>query len=163
MRKTFNQHFRQGCIVGMGIPGISLAASFFALGALFKNTGLNATQSFLSTLISFALPGQVVMAETLIVQGTFLNIFLSVYLTNARLYPMTINLIPVIREQNRPRWHYYVVAHFIAVTSWVHMLNNYKTIEKENRFSFFFGLSATLWIMSTHYNSNWFLYCWSYQ
>ncbi len=49
MNKTFNQHFRQGCIVGMGIPGISLAASFFALGALFKNTGLDATQSFLST------------------------------------------------------------------------------------------------------------------
>ena len=149
MNKTFNQHFRQGCFVGMGIPGISLAASFFALGALFKNTGLDATQSFLSTLISFALPGQVVMAETLIVHGTFLNIFLSVYLTNARLYPMTINLIPVIREQNRPRWHYYIVAHFIAVTSWVHMLNNYKTIKKENRFSFFLGLSATLWIMST--------------
>jgi predicted branched-subunit amino acid permease len=149
MNKTFNQHFRQGCIVGMGIPGISLAASFFALGALFKNTGLNVTQSFLSTLISFALPGQVVMAETLIVQGTFLNIFLSVYLTNARLYPMTINLIPVIKEQNRPKWHYYIVAHFIAVTSWVYMLNNYKTVEKENRFSFFLGLSATLWIMST--------------
>jgi predicted branched-subunit amino acid permease len=146
---TFNQHFKQGCIAGAGIPGISLAASFFALGALFKNAGLNATQSFLSTLISFALPGQVVMAETVIVHGTFLNIFLSVYLTNARLYPMTINLIPVIREQARPKWHYYLISHLIAVTSWVHMLNNYKTIDKGNRFSFFLGLSATLWILST--------------
>jgi len=149
MSMTFNQHFKQGCIAGAGIPGISLAASFFALGALFKNAGLNATQSFLSTLISFALPGQVVMAETVIVHGTFLNIFLSVYLTNARLYPMTINLIPVIREQGRPKWHYYLISHLIAVTSWVHMLNNYKTIDKGNRFSFFLGLSATLWILST--------------
>ena len=29
------------------------------------------------------------------------------------------------------------------------MLNNYKTIDKGNRFSFFLGLSATLWILST--------------
>ena len=98
MKLTFNQHFKQGCIAGAGIPGISLSASFFALGALFKNAGLDVTQSFLSTLINFALPGQMVMAETVIVHGTFLNIFLSVYLTNARLYPMTINLIPVISQ-----------------------------------------------------------------
>jgi predicted branched-subunit amino acid permease len=148
MSITFNQHFKKGCIAGAGIPGISLSASFFALGALFKNAGLNATQSFLSTLLNFALPGQVVMAETIIVHGTLLNIFLSVYLTNARLYPMTLNLVPVITEQKRPKWHYYLVAHFIAVTSWVHMLNNYKTINKKNRFNFFLGLSSTLWFMS---------------
>ena len=29
------------------------------------------------------------------------------------------------------------------------MLNNYKTVEKENRFSFFLGLGSTLWILST--------------
>jgi predicted branched-subunit amino acid permease len=148
MNITFNQYFKKGCFAGAGIPGISLSASFFALGALFKNAGLNATQSFLSTLLNFALPGQVVMAETIIVHGTLLNIFLSVYLTNARLYPMTLNLVPVIAEHKRPKWHYYLVAHFIAVTSWVHMLNNYKTINKKNRFNFFLGLSATLWFMS---------------
>ncbi len=31
---------------------------------------------FLSTLIGFALPGQLVMAETLIVNGTLLNILI---------------------------------------------------------------------------------------
>ena len=149
MNQTFNQHYRQGCIVGMGIPGISLAASFFALGALFKNSGLNAMQSFLSTLIGFALPGQLVMAETLIVNGTLLNILIAVFLTNARLYPMTVNLVPVIRQNNRPRWHYYFLAHFIAVTSWVYMLSNYNKINKENRFSFFLGLGVTLWVLST--------------
>ena len=111
---------------------------FFALGALFKNSGLNAMQSFLSTLIGFALPGQLVMAETLIVNGTLLNILIAVFLINARLYPMTVNLVPVIRQKNRPRWHYYFLAHFIAVTSWVYMLSNYNKINKENRFSFFF-------------------------
>ncbi|MSP05969.1 MAG: branched-chain amino acid ABC transporter permease [Candidatus Fonsibacter sp.] len=149
MNKTFDNNFKNGCLTALGIPGISLAASFFALGALFKNTGLNATQSFLSTLIGFALPGQVVMAETLIVNGTLLNILIAVFLTNARLYPMTVNLVPVIRQKNRPRWHYYFLAHFIAVTSWVYMLSNYNKITKESRFSFFLGLGATLWILST--------------
>ena len=149
MNKTFDNHFKKGCRTALGIPGISLAASFFALGALFKNSGLNAMQSFLSTLIGFALPGQVVMAETLIVNGTLLNILIAVFLTNARLYPMTVNLVPVIRQNNRPRWHYYFLAHFIAVTSWVYMLSNYNKISKENRFSFFLGLGATLWVLST--------------
>jgi len=149
MNKTFDNHFKKGCRTALGIPGISLAASFFALGALFKNSGLNAMQSFLSTLIGFALPGQVVMAETLIVNGTLLNILIAVFLTNARLYPMTVNLVPVIRQKNRPRWHYYFLAHFIAVTSWVYMLSNYNKINKENRFSFFLGLGVTLWVLST--------------
>ena len=149
MNKTFDNHFKKGCRTALGIPGISLAASFFALGALFKNSGLNAMQSFLSTLIGFALPGQVVMAETLIVNGTLLNILIAVFLTNARLYPMTVNLVPVIRQKNRPRWHYYFLAHFIAVTSWVYMLSNYNKISKGNRFSFFLGLGATLWVLST--------------
>jgi len=149
MNKTFDNHFKKGCRTALGIPGISLAASFFALGALFKNSGLNAMQSFLSTLIGFALPGQLVMAETLIVNGTLLNILIAVFLTNARLYPMTVNLVPVIRQNNRPRWHYYFLAHFIAVTSWVYMLSNYNKINKENRFSFFLGLGATLWVLST--------------
>ena len=148
MNRTFDNHFKKGCRTAFGIPGISLAASFFALGALFKNSGLNAMQSFLSTLIGFALPGQVVMAETLIVNGTLLNILIAVFLTNARLYPMTVNLVPVIRQKNRPRWHYYFLAHFIAVTSWVYMLSNYNKISKENRFSFFLGLGATLWVLS---------------
>ena len=149
MIKTFDYNFKRGCLAGFGIPGISLAASFFALGALFKNTGLNVTQSFLSTLIGFALPGQVVMAETLIVNGSLLNILIAVFLTNARLYPMTVNLVPVIMQKNRPRWHYYFLAHFIAVTSWVYMLSNYNRITKENRFNFFLGLGSTLWILST--------------
>ena len=149
MNKTFDNHFKRGCRTALGIPGISLAASFFALGALFKNSGLNPMQSFLSTLIGFALPGQLVMAETLIVNGTLLNILIAVFLTNARLYPMTVNLVPVIRQNNRPRWHYYFLAHFIAVTSWVYMLSNYNKINKENRFSFFLGLGVTLWVLST--------------
>ena len=149
MSKTFDKNFKKGCFTALGIPGISLAASFFALGALFKNSGLNAFQSFLSTLIGFALPGQVVMAETLIVNGTLLNILIAVFLTNARLYPMTVNLVPVIRQKSRPRWHYYFLAHFIAVTSWVYMLSNYDKITKESRFSFFLGLGSTLWILST--------------
>ena len=149
MNKTFDNNFKNGCLTALGIPGISLAASFFALGALFKNSGMNVTQSFLSTLIGFALPGQVVMAETLIVNGTLLNILIAVFLTNARLYPMTVNLVPVIRQKNRPRWHYYFLAHFIAVTSWVYMLTNYEKITKESRFSFFLGLGSTLWILST--------------
>ena len=162
MNRTFDNNFKKGCLTALGIPGISLAMSFIALGALFKNSGLNATQSFLSTLIGFALPGQLVMAETLIVNGTLLNILIAVFLTNARLYPMTVNLVPVIRQKKRPRWHYYFLAHFIAVTSWVYMLSNYDKITKESRFSFFFR--TWFYALDFIYNlyCDWILCSWNY-
>jgi hypothetical protein len=37
MNNTFDNNFKKGCFAALGIPGISLAASFFALGALFNS------------------------------------------------------------------------------------------------------------------------------
>ena len=62
-----------------GVPVIGLGLSMFTFGAYLNASNFNLFQSFLSTFFAFALPGQFVMAETLISGGNLLNIFFAKY------------------------------------------------------------------------------------
>ena len=83
-------------IKGVGSPAIALGASFIAIGALLKNLGFSINESIFSTLFTYALPGSLVMAESMIVGASLINIFVAVWLVNARLYPMTVSLMPLV-------------------------------------------------------------------
>ncbi len=128
-------------------PAIALGASFIAIGALLKNLGFTIQESVLSTLLTYALPGSLVMAESLFIGASFLNIFLAVWLVNARLYPMTVSLMPLVMHKNQPRWKYYLSCHFVAVSSWLIMKNNYEKIEKEQRIDFWIGVGTSTWLI----------------
>jgi predicted branched-subunit amino acid permease len=120
----------------------------FAFGAFLHSAGFDIYQSFFSTFFTFALPGQFVMAETILAGGTLLNIFLAVLLTNSRLYPMTVNITPLIRNSNVPKWKQYLGAHFIAVTSWFNFFSVQKNIKEDEKFNYFVGLGGFLWANS---------------
>ena len=126
-------------------PAIALAASFIAIGALLKNIGFNIQQSFLSTFLTYALPGQLVMAESFFVGASLINIFISVWLVNARLYPMTVSLMPLLKEDSQPRWKYYLSCHFLAVSSWLIMKDRYEKIEQKHRIDFWIGIGTGTW------------------
>ena len=100
----------------------------FTFGAFLKSSGFSLFESFLSTFFAFALPGQFVMADMLLAGGNLLNIFLAVLLTNARLFPMTINIMPLIKQRKTAKWKYYFVCHLVAVTAWINMFASYKRI-----------------------------------
>jgi predicted branched-subunit amino acid permease len=143
-----SQSFKDGVKHAIGVPALGLGSSMFAFGAFLHSAGFDLYQSFLSTFFTFALPGQFVMAETILAGGTLLNIFLAVLLTNSRLYPMTVNITPVIRNSNIPKWKQYLGAHFIAVTSWFNFFAVEKSINQEDKFNYFFGLGGFLWANS---------------
>ena len=130
------------CIKGVDSPAIALAASFIAIGALFKNIGLNIQESIFSTFFTYALPGSLIMAESLIVGTSLLNIFLAVWLVNARLYPMTVSLFPLLAHKSQPRLKYYLACHFIAVSAWLIMKENYKFVERKYRLDYWIGVGA---------------------
>ena len=56
-------------------PAIALGASFIAIGALLKNLGFNIQESIFSTFLTYALPGSLVMAESMLIGATLVNIF----------------------------------------------------------------------------------------
>ena len=130
---------------GSRSPAIPLAACFVALGALLKDAGFNLQQSAASSLFTYALPGQLVMAESLLVGASIINIFLAVWLVNFRLYPMTVSLFPLLEHKSQPKWKYYLSCHFIAVSAWLIMKSNYETIEKKDRVDFWIGIGSATW------------------
>ena len=129
----------------MDSPAIALGCCFVAIGALLKNLGFNIQESIFSTLLIYALPGSLVMAESLLVGASLLNIFLAVWLVNARLYPMTVSLMPLLMHKSQSRWKYYLSCHFIAVSAWLIMKSRYQSVEKKHRIDFWIGIGTATW------------------
>ena len=143
-----SKYFFQGLksVKGLDSPAFALGASFIAIGALLKDIGFNLEQSIFSTFLTYALPGSLVMAESFIVGASLINIFLAVWLVNARLYPMTVSLMPLLHHKSQPRWKYYLSCHFIAVSAWLIMKSNYKSIDKKYRIDFWMGIGTGTWL-----------------
>jgi len=129
-------------------PAIALGASFLAIGALLKNLGFSIQESIFSTFLTYALPGSLVMAESLLVGASLINIFLAVWLVNARLYPMTVSLMPLLMHRSQARWKYYLSCHFIAVSAWLVMKSNYQKVNKKNRIDFWMGIGTATWMIA---------------
>ena len=72
---------------GARSPAIPLGACFIALGALLKDAGFNLQQSGASSFFTYALPGQLVMAESLLVGASLINIFIEDAPTNNDISP----------------------------------------------------------------------------
>ena len=130
---------------GAKSPAIPLAACFIALGALLKDAGFNIQQSAASSLFTYALPGQLVMAESLLIGTSLLNIFLAVWIVNYRLYPMTVSLFPLLKHKSQPKWKYYLSSHFLAVSSWLVAKDGYRKIDKKYRIDYWIGIGIGTW------------------
>ena len=94
-----SKHFLKGVLASKKFdsPAIALGASFLAIGALLKNLGFSIQESILSTLLTYALPGSLVMAESMVIGASLINIFLAVWLVNSILYPMTLSIMPILK------------------------------------------------------------------
>ena len=126
-------------------PALAVGASFIAIGALLKNIGFNLEQSIFSTFLTYALPGSLVMAESFIVGASLINIFLAVWLVNARLYPMTVSLMPLLLHKSQPKWKYYLSCHFLAISSWLIAKDLCTKIDKKYRIDFWIGVGCGTW------------------
>ena len=131
-----------------GVPSIVLGASFIGFGALVHQVGLTVWHALFSTASGWALPGQIALVELYAVGASLLVISVAVALTNARLLPMAVTLMPLIRAPGVPRWQYYLVAHLIAVTGWVAAMRDCPTLPAAQRLPYFAGFAGTLWLIT---------------
>jgi Predicted branched-chain amino acid permease (azaleucine resistance) len=145
-----SKYFFQGILASKKFdsPAIALGASFVAIGALLKNLGFTIQESIFSTLLTYALPGSLVMAESMLIGASLVNIFLAVWLVNSRLYPMTVSIMPLLKHESQPRWKYYLSCHFVAVSSWLILKSNYEEIERKYRLDFWIGIGTATWLVA---------------
>ena len=145
-KKYYFQGYRS--ILTYDSPAIALTCCFIAIGAIFKNLGFNIQESIFSTMLIYALPGSLVMAESILIGASLLSIFIAVWFVNARLYPMAVSLFPLMMDESQPKWKYYLSCHFIAVSAWLIMKSNYEKVEKKDRVDFWIGIGTATWSVS---------------
>jgi len=135
--------FWRGARESIGAPIAVIAANYVGLGAFASATAVSVWAIVVSTFTIWALPGQLVMVDMWMVGAPWVAVLLAVMLTNVRFLPMSITIMPVLRDPAHPRWRYYVTAHFIAMTSWVVCMPRLQQMPSVERISYFIGFSLT--------------------
>jgi predicted branched-subunit amino acid permease len=131
-----------------GAPAIVLGASFLGFGALCRQSGLELWHGVLSTATGWALPGQIALVELYAAGASMLAMALAVALSNARLLPMTVALMPLLRAPRWRLWTYFAAAHFVAVTGWAAAMRVCPRIPPEERLPYFTAFAGLLWAMT---------------
>ncbi|MGQ9365149.1 AzlC family ABC transporter permease [Azospirillum sp. ST 5-10] len=129
----------------LGLPSLVLFASYVGFGSLVRESGLGLPEGLVSTATGWALPGQMALIELYGVGASLLTIALAVALTNTRLMPMVVTLMPLLRGAGAARWCYYALAHFVAVTSWANGMRRLPALEPKLRLAWFTAYGVTLW------------------
>jgi predicted branched-subunit amino acid permease len=131
----------------VGVPMLVLGASYVGFGSLVHGAGLDVWLGIFSTFTGWALPGQIVVIELYSLGGSLLLVAAAVGMTNARLLPMTVSLMPYLRARGTPAWWYYLASHYVAVTAWAAGMRVCPTLPPKQRLPYFAGFGTALWAM----------------
>ena len=140
--------FRGGLRLALGVPATVLGASYVGFGAMAQQVDLAMWHAVASVVTAWALPGQVALVDLYGAGASLFAIAVAVALTNARLLPMAITLVPLMRAPGTPRWQYYAAAHFIAVTGWALAMRDCPAMPLRQRLPYFMGVVLVLWTVS---------------
>jgi predicted branched-subunit amino acid permease len=136
--------FRLGIREAVGVPAGVLAATYIGFGALANGSDVPVWAVVASTFALWALPGQLVMVDMWALGAPAIAILLAVMLTNARFLPMTVTLMPLLRDRRHSGWSYYLAAQCVAMTSWAICIRRFPDMPAAERLPYFIGLSAAL-------------------
>lgn len=131
----------------LGVPMLVLGASYLGFGSLVHGAGLDVWLGLFSTFTGWALPGQIVVVELYSLGGSVLVVAAAVAMTNARLLPMTVSLMPYLRHRGTPAWRYYLFSHYVAVTAWAVAMRVCPNLPAAQRLPYFAGFGTGLWTM----------------
>ena len=139
--------FWAGIHDALGAPVLVLFAGMVGFGAMGRSHGFDAWMTGLTSLLMFALPGQVVMLEMLISGSSFLAIAFAVSLTSARFVTMVVTLFPQLHRRDRNRG-LYLWVHLLAMTAWSMSMREFPHMAAKHRLSYFIGLALPCWLIS---------------
>lgn len=142
---------REAALAGLrdsiGVPMLVLGSSYLGFGSLVEGAGLDVWLGLFSTFTGWALPGQIVVIELYSLGSSLFVVAAAVAMTNARLLPMTVTLMPYLRAPGTPGWRYYAAAHFVAVTAWAAAMRLCPCLPENQRLPYFAGFGTAMWSM----------------
>ena len=140
---------QEGARDAAGIPALVLLAGYSGFGALAAGHGLPLAGTLLSTLFIWALPGQLILVEMHTLGAPFFAILLSVMVSAARFLPMTVVLMPLMREAKTTTPRYYLAAQLLSMTGWAWTMARFPVMPRERRLAYYFGFTLTLLVAAT--------------
>jgi predicted branched-subunit amino acid permease len=145
--KSRRDAFSQGFKDALGAPVLVLLAGMVGFGAMGHSHGIDAWSTGLTSMLMFALPGQVVMLEMFLSGASVLAIGFAVTLTSTRFVTMVVTLFPQLHRRDRNPL-LYVWVHLLAMTAWALSMREFPNIAPKYRLSYFIGLGLPCWMIS---------------
>lgn len=137
----------QGMKDALRAPVWVLCASMVGFGAVGRTHDLSVGWLLLTTVLIFALPGQILLMEMMLAGASWLTTGLAVTLSSSRFVTMAVTLLPRLdRRDQSPRLYAHV--HLMAMTSWAICMNRFDRMAPGQRLPFFLGFALPCWILS---------------
>ena len=107
------------CAAWRSVLAYVLIGTYIGVAALAHDFGFSLWWVVASTLLLWVAPGQVILISALGAGATALETAVAVGLSSARLLPMVVSLLPLIKERRRPTGALILPAHLTAVSMWI--------------------------------------------
>jgi predicted branched-subunit amino acid permease len=114
--------------------------TYVGIGALTHDFGFGLGWAVASTALVWAGPAQVILVSALGAGAAPVETALAVGVSSARLLPMVISLLPLIRRPKTPYRALVLPAHLTAVTMWIEALRLLPQVPREARIAFANGV-----------------------
>ena len=125
-----------------------LVAGYVAFGALAAASDIPFGMAVASTAVLWALPAQIILVEMHSLAAPVLATLLAVMLSSARFLPMTLMLMPEMRDSRHRTWQYYVAAQLLSLSGWTMAVARFPDIPRPQRLSWFYGFTLVLMTVS---------------
>jgi predicted branched-subunit amino acid permease len=132
---------RRGAAEAAGVPAAVLAAGYLGFGALAAAHGVPVAFAVAATALIWALPAQIILLEMDAMGAPLVATALTVVLSSARFLPMTLMLMPLMRDERHRRWHYYFAAQVLALTGWTMAVARFPALARADRLPWFVGFA----------------------
>jgi predicted branched-subunit amino acid permease len=139
----------RGVRAACSVPGLILASAHVGFAGLAKEAGFTLAESMFMVAAVWALPANVVLVGAVLSGASLPAAAFAVALSSVRLMPMVVALVPEMKAERTRGWVLYVLAHCVAVTSWVIAMERLRAVPREMRTAYYAGLGFTLVIGNT--------------
>ena len=125
-----------------------LIAGVLGFGALAAAQDIPLGVAVASTAVIWALPGQIVFVEMHALAAPVLATVLAVMLSSARFLPMTLMLMPELRDAQHRSWKYYLAAQLLSLSGWTMAVVRFPQLPRPQRLAWWYGFTLVLMSVS---------------
>jgi predicted branched-subunit amino acid permease len=138
---TFSAYRAGLAATGKSVFSYVLFGTYIGIGALSHDFGFSIGWALVCTVLVWAGPAQVILISALGAGSGLAETALAVGISSARLLPMVVAMLPLLKKGRTPSWKLLLPAHFTAVSMWVEAMRLLPS-RREGRIAFCNGLGT---------------------